>query len=122
MQIKINHKDLVNIANNVKHGGGNYSELEVTLAKKCLKVTENLGRINNERNEMFECLYGIGIKLSKASFAGALAEKRKADLMRDSKQHYAAMIDAARKAESIKTKDEQDNADNQRIQGVHQTT
>lgn len=57
---------------------------------------------------MFECLYGIGIKLSKASFAGALAKKRKADLMRDSKQHYAAMIEAERMAKSIKTKDGQD--------------
>ena len=73
-----------------------------------LSIKKRIGKINNERNEMFECLYGIGIKLSKASFVGALAKKRKADLMRDSKQHYAAMIDAARKAEQIPTKDGQD--------------
>lgn len=108
MYTKLNHKDIINIANNIKQGGGSYSELEVTLAKKCLNVTERLGKINNERNEMFECLYGIGIKLSKAGFSDKLAEKRKADLMRDSKQHYAAMIDAARMAKSIKTKDGQD--------------
>lgn len=100
MYINLTMKDVETIANKVETGGQR-TELEVALATKCLKLIEKLAKINNERNEMFETLYSIGIKLGKASFADKLAEKRKADLMRDSKAHYKAMMETARQAESI---------------------
>ncbi len=101
MYIQITKNDCQNIVNKNLQGGGSNSELEKALAKKCLSLYEKLGQINNERNELFECLYGIGIKISKGRFADQFAAKRKADLMKQSKSHYKAMLETARTAESI---------------------
>ena len=103
MYIKITLKDAKNIVNQSLQGGGKHSDLEVALAKKVVSLSETLANINNERNEMFEALYSIGLKLSKGSFAQGLADKRKKDLMALSKAHYQAMLDTARQAENIDT-------------------
>lgn len=90
MNIQITKKDCVNIANNVKTGGG-YSEIEIALAKKCLSLYDRLGEINNERNEYFEAIYSATVKFQKAT-KGALLHKRAADLARDSKAHFTKAV------------------------------
>lgn len=83
-------KDCVNIANNVKTGGG-YSEIEIALAKKCLSLYDRLDEINNERNEYFEAMYSATVKFHKAT-KGALLHKRAADLTSQSKAHFAQAV------------------------------
>lgn len=90
MNIQITKKDCVNIANNVKTGGG-YSEIEIALAKKCLSLYDRLDKINNERNEYFEAIYSATVKLQKAT-KGALLHKRAADLARDSKAYFTKAV------------------------------
>ena len=91
MQIQITKTDCQKIVNENLRGGGKNSDLEVTLAKKCLSLYEKLGKINNERNEFFEALYSASIKFEKAT-KGMLKHKRAADLARDSKAHFAAAV------------------------------
>ena len=91
MQIQITKTDCSKIVNESLQGGGNHSEIEVALAKKCLKLYDRLGEINNERNEYFEAIYSATIKFEKAT-KGTLKHKRAADLERDSKAHFAAAV------------------------------
>ena len=71
--------------------GGKNSDLEIALAKKCLKLYERLGQINNERNEFFEAIYSATIKFEKAT-KGTLKHKRAADLASGSKAHFATAV------------------------------
>ena len=92
MQIQITKTDCVKIVNeNLRGGGGNHSEIEVALAKKCLKLYDRLGEIDNERNEYFEAIYSATIKFEKAT-KGTLKHKRAADLSSESKAHFAAAV------------------------------
>ena len=109
MQIQITKTDCSKIVHENLRGGGRHSELEIALAKKCLSLYERLGQINDERNKFFECIYGIQLRCDKAA-GDKLANKRKTDLMRESKAHYQAMLDTARMAENINVKDN-DNGD-----------
>lgn len=79
MKIQLTKTDYTKIANNVKEGGGNYSELEVELAKKIISLYEIMDRLNNEKNCCFEALYSAMCKVEKAT-NGALMNKRKIDL------------------------------------------
>ena len=72
-------------------GGRGNSELEVSLAKKCLALYDRLAEINNERNEYFEAIYSATIKFEKAT-KGTLKHKRAADLARDSKAHFKQAV------------------------------
>ena len=92
MQIQITKTDCVKIVNeSLQVGGGNHSEIEVALAKKCLKLYDRLGQINNERNEYFEAIYSATIKFEKAT-KGTLKHKRAADLSRESREHFKAAV------------------------------
>lgn len=59
--------------------GGVKTELEIALAKKCLRLYEKLGKINNERNEFLEGLYAAFLKIEKAG-GEALKGKRLANM------------------------------------------
>ena len=91
MYIQITKTDCVKIVNENLQGGGENSDLEIALAKKCMQLYERLGEINNERNEYFEAIYSATIKFEKAT-KGALKHKMAADLARDSKAHFAAAV------------------------------
>ena len=110
MYIQVTKNDCIKIVNeNLQGGGSKNTPLEIAMAKSILKLHERLGQINDERNKFFECIYGIQIRCDKAA-GDRLANKRKTDLMRESKAHYQAMLDTARKAENISVKDN-DNGD-----------
>lgn len=59
--------------------GGVKTELEIALAKKCLRLHEKLVEINNQRNEFLEGLYTAFLKIEKAG-GEALKGKRLADM------------------------------------------
>ena len=92
MYIKLTKTDCVKIVNeSLQGGGGNHSEIEVALAKKCLALYDRLGQINNERTEYFEAIYSATIKFEKAT-KGALKHKRAADLEKESRAHFAQAV------------------------------
>ena len=91
MYIQITKTDCVKIVNESLQGGGNHSEIEVALAKKCLSLYDRLGQINNERTEYFEAIYSATIKFEKAT-KGALKHKRAADLEKESRAHFAQAV------------------------------
>ena len=90
MYIKITKTDCVKIVNECLQGG-DHSEIEVALAKKCLALYDRLGQINNERTEYFEAIYSATIKFEKAT-KGALKHKRAADLEKESRTHFAQAV------------------------------
>lgn len=69
---------------------------------------------------MFEALYGIGVRLSKSSFAEKLAQKRKTDLMRESQKHHKQMLDTARKAENINVEGTQNDDEDKDGRGTEE--
>ena len=66
MYINLTMKDVKTIANKVETGGGQRTELEVALAKKCLHLSEKLAEVNNQRNSFLEGLYSALLKIEKA--------------------------------------------------------
>ena len=74
-------------------GGGVKTELEIALAKKCLRLHEKLVEVNNQRNEFLEGLYTASLRIEKAG-GEALKGKRLADM-------EANKTDALKRAEKL---------------------
>lgn len=71
--------DVKRIANETLQGGGVKTDLEIALAKKCLRLHEKLVEVNNQRNEFLEGLYTAFLRIEKAG-GEALKGKRLADM------------------------------------------
>lgn len=71
--------------------GGVKTELEVALAKKCLRLHEKLVEVNNQRNEFLEGLYTAFLRIEKAG-GEALKTKRLADLDANSKAAFKRAV------------------------------
>lgn len=71
--------DIKSIANKTLQVGGVKTELEIALAKKCLRLHEKLVEVNNQRNEFLEGLYTAFLRIEKAG-GEALKGKRLADM------------------------------------------
>lgn len=67
-----------------RNGGGQRTELEVALAKKCLRLSEKLAEVNNQRNSFLEGLYTALLRIEKAG-GEHLKAKRLADLTANEK-------------------------------------
>ena len=67
-----------------RNGGGQRTELEVALAKKCLRLSEKLAEVNNQRNNFLEGLYSAFLRIEKAG-GEHLKAKRLADLTANEK-------------------------------------
>ena len=67
-----------------RNGGGQRTELEVALAKKCLHLSEKLAEVNNQRNSFLEGLYSALLRIEKAG-GEHLKAKRLADLTANEK-------------------------------------
>lgn len=90
--MKLSIDDVKEIVNKVTHGVGNYSPLEAELARMCMKYRETIGRINTERAEMFNALYGVYSSLNSAKFADGLREKHKKVLAGNSKALFTKAV------------------------------
>lgn len=101
MNIEIHKKDVAHIANKVKEGGGNFSDLEIALAKKCLKLYDRIAEINAMQTEYFNALYSI--RCTVDAHAGEhLKEKRIKDLEGTSKAAFAKALELNRELEKEK--------------------
>ena len=87
MEIKLYHKDIKNIAENKRQGGGSHTALEVCLARKVLELREVIGKLNKERNDLFYALYSIRNTCNKTA-GEAFDKKRKYDLSCESKNAF----------------------------------
>lgn len=83
MHINLTMNDVKTIANKVETGGQR-TELEVALAKKCLRLSERLAEVNNQRNSFLEGLYSVLLRIEKAG-GEHLKAKRMADLTANEK-------------------------------------
>ena len=99
MFINVTITDCKKIANESLQRGGVKTELEVALAKKCLRLHEKLVEVNNQRNEFLEGLYTAFLRIEKAG-GEALKTKRLANLDANSKTAFkrAVKLDANSKA------------------------
>lgn len=58
-EIKLYTKDIENIANNRRQGGGSHTILEVCLARKVLELQKTIKEINDRNNGIFDTIYHI---------------------------------------------------------------
>ena len=91
MFINVTITDCKKIANETLQGGGVKTELEVALAKKCLRLHEKLVEVNNQRNEFLEGLYTAFLRIEKAG-GEALKAKRLANLDANSKAAFKRAV------------------------------
>lgn len=58
-EIKLYQKDIENIANNRRQGGGSHTILEVCLARKVIDLQKAIKETNDRNNGIFDTLYQI---------------------------------------------------------------
>lgn len=65
--MRISIKEVYKIVNkNLHSGGGN--ELEISLAKKCIRLYKRITQLNKERNELIYTLYSIKNSIEKKAY------------------------------------------------------
>ena len=85
--------DIKEIVNKVTNwGGGNYTPLEAELARMCLKYRATIGRINAEKEEMFNSMYKVYNMINRIKFASELREKHKKVLAGNSKALFTEAV------------------------------
>lgn len=93
--MKINKNDIQNIINKSLHGGGNYSELEIALAKKCQSLYEAVSSINAERSIFFDALYSVDCTIHKA--AGDCLKKKKISDIEGQEKYAISLLEKLKK-------------------------
>lgn len=58
-EIKLYQKDIDNIANNRRQGGGSHTILEVCLARKVIDLQKAIKEINERNNGIFDTIYQV---------------------------------------------------------------
>ena len=91
--MKLTIGDVKEIVNKVTNGGGcNYTPLEAELARMVLKYREKIGRLDEEKSEMFNALYSVYSLLNSSNFTGGLRENHKKVLACNSKAMFANSV------------------------------
>ena len=78
--MKIGIDDVKQIVDKATHGGGNYTPLEIELAKMVLKYRQTIGRLADEKQKIFENLYKVYNAIHNTEFAADLKHKHAAVL------------------------------------------
>lgn len=91
--MKLSIDDIKEIVNKVTNGGGgNYTPLEAELARMVLKYRKTIGRLAEEKAEMFNALYSVYSSLNSAKCADGLREKNKKVLAGNRKALFAEAV------------------------------
>lgn len=91
--MKLSIGDVKEIVNKVTNGGGcNYTPLEAELARMCLKYRATIGRIDAEKDEMFNDLYSVYNMINRIKCASELREKHKKVLAGNSKALFTEAV------------------------------
>lgn len=88
--MKIGIEDAKLIVNKVTHGGGggDYTPLEIELAKMVVKYRQTIGRLANEKQKIFDSLYKVYNAIHNTEFASDLKHKHASVLAVNSKAHF----------------------------------
>ena len=73
--MKIGIDDAKRIVNKVTHGGGDYTPLEIELAKMVVKYRQPIGRLADEKQKIFDNLYKVYNAIHNTEFAADLKHK-----------------------------------------------
>lgn len=90
--MKLSIDDIKEIVNKVTNGGGNYTPLEAELARMCLKYRARIGRLAEEKAEMFNDLYSVYSNINSVKCASELREKHKKVLAGNSKALFTKAV------------------------------
>ena len=91
--------------------------MENSLAVKCTHLYERLTQILEEKNDLENALFSMYWACEKNAEKFGFSERRKKILMETSKAHYKAMLDNARKAETIITEGSKNDGDGENQDG-----
>ena len=73
-------------------GGGNYTPLEIELAKMVVKYRQTICRLANEKQKIFDNLYKVYNAIHNTEFAVDLKHKHAAVLAGNSKAHFKQAV------------------------------
>lgn len=73
-------------------GGGNYTPLEIELAKMVVKYHQTIGRLADEKQKIFDNLYKVYNAINNTEFAADLKHKHAAVLAGNSKAHFKQAV------------------------------
>lgn len=92
--MQIQFKDVKEILNKVKCGGGcsNYTPLEIELAKMVVRYRQTIGRLADEKSRMFDNLYKVYNAVHSTEFAADLMHTHAAVLAGNSKAHFKQAV------------------------------
>lgn len=90
--MKISIDDAKQIVNKVTQGGGNYTPLEIELAKMVVRYRRTIGRLATEKARMFDNLYNVYNAIHSTEFSADLMHKHAAVLAGNSKAHFKQAV------------------------------
>lgn len=90
--MKISIDDAKQIVNKVTNGGGNYTPLEIELAKMVVRYRQTIGRLANEKQKIFDNLYKVYNAIHSTEFAADLKHKHASVLAGNSKAHFKQAV------------------------------
>lgn len=73
-------------------GGGNYTPMEIELAKMVVGYRQTIGRLAEEKAKMFDNLYKVYNAVHSTEFAADLMHKHAAVLAGNSKAHFKQAV------------------------------
>lgn len=90
--MQIQFKDVKEILNKVKIGVGNYTPLEIELAKMAYRYRCKIAEMAESKALMFDALFSAYCALQNSPFGADLLHKRAATLASQSKAHIAEAV------------------------------
>lgn len=90
--MQIQFKDVKEILNKVKIGGGNYTPLEIELAKMAYRYRCKIAEMAESKALMFDALFSAYCSMQNSPFGADLLHRRAATLASQSKAHIAEAV------------------------------
>jgi len=90
--MQIQFKDVKEILNKVKNGGGNYTPLEIELAKMAYRYRCKIAEMAESKALMFDALFSAYSAMQNSPFGAELLHRRAATLASQSKAHFAEAV------------------------------
>lgn len=90
--MQIQFKDVKEILNKVKLGGGNYTPLEIELAKMAYRYRCKIAEMAESKALMFDALFSAYSAMQNSPFGADLLHRRAATLASQSKAHIAQAV------------------------------
>ena len=90
--MKLSIDDVKQIVNKVTNGRGNYTPLEIELAKMVVKYRQTIGRLADEKQKIFDNLYKVYNAIHSTEFSADLMHKHAAVLAGNSKAHFKQAV------------------------------